>query len=109
MTGSTENEIAALISQSDNIAKQIKLKNWDVVEMLTQKRQQALEQFFIKPITTKHAKLVEKMIHSILGTDRELINFIETEKKKTFNKYACLKNNNKANQAYKNIASLNHS
>ncbi len=109
MTKSTEKEIAALISQSDDIAKQVKLENWDVVEMMTMKRQQALEQFFIKPIKAQHANSIEKMIRSILASDRQLVHFIETEKKKSFNNYANLKNNSRANQTYKNIASLNHS
>jgi len=109
MTYSIENEVAVLICQSDDIAKQVRLENWDTVELLTRERQESLEQFFKQPVAAKHAGIVEKMIRSILNTDHELINFIEIEKKNTFNKFAKLKNNSKAKQTYNNIASLNYS
>jgi len=109
MTYSIENEVAVLICQSDDIAKQVRLENWDTVELLTRERQESLEQFFKQPVAAKHAGIVEKMIRTILSNDHEIINFIEIEKKNTFNKFAKLKNNNKAKQTYNNIASLNYS
>jgi hypothetical protein len=46
MTRLIENEIASLISQSDDIAKHVHLENWDSVEQLTLERQTNLEAFF---------------------------------------------------------------
>jgi len=60
-------------------------------------------------VSPVNAKAVEKMIRSLLASDNEVVHFIESEKQKTFKKYANLKNNNKANQTYKNVASLNFS
>ncbi len=109
MAKSIENEIAVLIQQSDDIARQVRLENWDSVGILTQERQQALEHFFKKTISVCHVDSVKKMIQAILSSDHELVNFIESEKKKTFNTFAHLKNNSKAKQTYKHIASLNPS
>ncbi len=109
MSDTTEANIATLISQSDDIANQVQLENWDTVELMTTERQKALEDFFKKPVSSENAKAVEKMIRSLLASDNEVIHFIEAEKQKTFKKYANLQNNNKAKQTYKNVASINFS
>jgi len=106
MANTVESNIADLINQSDDIAKQVHLENWDTVELLTQERQKALEDFFKTPISKKYTQAVEKMIRSILGSDHKLVEFIAAEKKNAFKKYANLQNNNKAKQTYKNVASL---
>ena len=108
MTHSIKNKITALIDQSSDIAKQVRLENWDAVQLLTEQRQQALEMFFDKPVNTKDAGDVEKMIRAILHSDKELVGYIEIEKKKTFKTFANLKNNTKAKQTYQNVASLNY-
>ena len=100
-------EIAGLIEQSDNIAKQVRLENWDHVEDLTHQRQNSLEAFFKKPINTKHIYSIEEMIRSIMKIDHQLVEFIENEKKSTFNKFTKLQNNNRAHKTYQNVATLN--
>ncbi len=108
MTTSIDNAITTLIDLSNNIANQVRLKNWDSVQLLTEQRQRDLEVFFHMPVSIQNAKSVEKMIRSILSLDRELIGHIETEKKTAFKIFANLKNNNKAKQSYQNIASLDY-
>ena len=108
MAHSIENKISALINQSNDIAKQVQLENWDSVQLLTEQRQQALKMFFQTPVSTKNAKAVEKMIRSILLSDKEVVGHIETEKMKTLKTFTNLKSNNKANQTYQNVASLNY-
>ena len=103
-----KNEIASIIKQSDDIAKHVHLENWDSVEQLTLDRQTDLDEFFKDPVSPKDAGAVEKMIRSILDADQTLVEFIQLEKKKTFNKFANLKNNNKAKQTYQNVASLDY-
>jgi len=108
MAHSIENKIADLINQSSDIAKQVRLENWDTVQLLTEQRQRALETFFHSPVSTKNAEEVVKMIRSILQSDKEVVGHIETEKLKTFKTFVNLKNNNKAKQTYQNVASLNY-
>jgi len=74
---------------------------------LTIERHKSLENFFNNPVSPKNVKAIEKMIRAILDSDNEVKHFIESEKQKTFKKYANLQNNNKANQTYKNVAALN--
>jgi len=106
MDDTIKHDIAALTNQSDNIAKQVQLKNWDSVELMTQQRQISLEHFFKTPVSPKYAKSVEKMIRTILDSDRQLIDFITAEKKKTFSKFSAMQNNTKANKTYGTIVSL---
>ena len=106
MTQIIENEITNLIEQSDDIARYVKNEDWETVAELSQKRQSNLENFFSSPINVNHAKAVEKMIRQILAIDHQLVDYIELEKKNTFNKFANLQNNNKANKTYLNVASL---
>ena len=75
-----ENEIAAIIKQSDDIAKHVHLENWDSVEQLTQDRQTDLENFFKDPVNPTDSGAVEKMIRSILDADKNLVEFIQIEK-----------------------------
>jgi len=101
-----DNKIAALIEQSDDIAKNVRLENWETVDVLSKQRQTDLERFFKSPVHASNARSVEKMIRKILAIDHQLVEFIEIEKKKTFNNYSNLQNNSKANQTYKNVAML---
>lgn len=107
MTRFIDKEIDVLISQSNDIAEHVRLKNWDSVEVLTAERQLALENFFDEDLSLKDAKAVEKMIKNILEIDHQLVDFIETEQKRAFTDYSSLKKNHKANKTYQNIASLN--
>jgi len=107
MARAIENEIAGLIEQSNDIAQHVRLENWESVGQLTEQRQSALEQFFNAPIKKEYLSSVEQMIRQIMKIDHGLVAFIEQEKKKTFNRFANLKNNNKANKTYQNVASLN--
>ena len=102
-----ENEIAVLIDQSNEIAEHVRQEDWDSVGKLTEKRQMALEDFFNHPVNKEYLQPIEKMIRKILKIDHGLVEFIEREKKNTFNKFANLKNNSKANKTYQNVASLN--
>ena len=111
MASLIENKIAALIEQSHDIAKQVRLENWDSVDMLTTERQLALEDFFNQSSNSQNvannAANIESMIRKILEIDHGLITFIENEKKQTFNNFANLKSNNNANKTYQNVAALN--
>lgn len=109
MTRLIENKIADLVKQSDEIAKNVRLEDWEKVDQLTQRRQRALEVFFSQPVNANDAKPVEKMIRHILESDAELVDYIEQEKQKTFSRHANIKNNNKANDAYQNVALLHSS
>jgi len=106
MTQLIDKKIANIIEQSDDIAKQVKSKNWETVEILSKQRQDDLERFFKSPVHSSNAKSIETMIRKILTIDHQLVEFIEDEKQKTFDNYACLQNNNKANLTYKNVALL---
>ena len=101
-----DNRIAELIEQTNAIASYVRLEDWATVGELSDKRQQNLEVFFQTPVKTIHAESVSKMIRQILSIDHEMVEFIEKEKKRTFNKFANLQTNNKANQTYKTVASL---
>jgi len=106
MSRTIESDIADLVSQSEDIARQVRLENWNTVELIAHDRQKALEHFFRKPISPIYAKAVKKMIRIILDSDHQLIDFITTEKKKTFSTYTALQNNAKANKMYESIESL---
>lgn len=101
-----DNKIEQLIEQTSAIASFVRQEDWDTVDQLTHQRQLDLEKFFRTPVEAAHAKAVAKMIRKILSIDSEMVVFIEQEKKRTFNKFANLQNNNKAHQTYKNVASL---
>ncbi len=99
-------QITGLIRQSHDIASQVRLENWKTVELMTQDRQIALERFFKKPIEAKYAESIEKMIRSILDSDHQVINYIETQKKHTFSQFATMQTNSKAHKRYEAIVSL---
>ncbi len=99
-------QIAGLIRQSNDIAKQVRLENWDSVKIMAQERQIALERFFRKPVNTKYAIQIEKMIRTILDSDNHLIDQINTEKKNTFGQFTTMQKNSKASKTYKAIVSL---
>ena len=102
-----EKEIAGLINQSEYIAEQVRQEQWDTVEELTVKRQSALEKFFDLPVAKENIQLIERMIRKIMKIDHGLVEFIEQEKKNTFNNYSHLQHTSKANKAYQSVAVLN--
>ncbi len=106
MDSQINKQITSLISQTDDIAGQVRLENWDVVELMTQDRQIALEYFFRTPIDVKYAESVAKMIRKILDSDHQLVDYIETQKKHAFSQFSTMQKNSKAHKKYQAIVSL---
>ena len=101
-----DTEINKLIEQSNAIASNVTLENWEDVNILAKKRQNNLEQFFNSDIKAENAQKVEKMIRKILSIDNKLFQSIEVEQQKLLQRFSTLKINTKANSTYQKVASL---
>jgi chromosomal replication initiation ATPase DnaA len=101
-----EHKIEQLLATTEEIAQLVEQHAWDDVDQLARIRQESLEKFFASPVATENAQQVEQMIRKIMAKDKDVVELIKNERKQTFNNFAKLKTNSKANNAYKNVATL---
>lgn len=99
-----QHQINKLIEESNQIAEEVRLNNWAVVQAMAETRQRHLEAFFSKPITTDNAQAVSDMIHQILEIDRQVANLVKQEKNKTAASYKDFSSLSRASKEYRNVS-----
>lgn len=100
-----QDQINQLIKHSLQIAEEVKLNNWSVVEHMAEERQKNLEAFFAEPVDTANSEQVSDMIHKILEIDRQVVDNIVAEKNKTLSSFQALNQQSKAQKSYQHVAS----
>ena len=101
-----EQEINQLLATTAELQSLVEQHAWEDVDQLAKSRQTSLENFFASPIPTESAQQVEQMIRKIMDKDKSIVELIETERKQAFKHFSKLRSNSKANNAYKNVATL---
>lgn len=99
-----QQQINKLIDESNQIAEEVRLNNWSVVQAMAETRQKHLETFFSKPVKAENADAVSDMIHQILEIDRQVANLVIQEKNKAAATYKDFSKLSKASKQYRNVA-----
>ena len=99
-----QRQIDKLIDESRQIAEEVRLNNWSVVQDMAETRQQHLEAFFAEPVAPENADIVADMIHQILEIDRQVANQVIQEKNNVATSFQDFSNLSKASKVYRNVA-----
>ncbi len=101
-----QQSIKQLIQDTQAIAEEVRLNNWSVVQVMAEKRQQALQDFFAQPVSSEDAEDVAAMIHKIMSLDDQVMQQIMAEKEATISSFKTLNKQSKAHQSYHNVATF---
>jgi len=99
-----QQQINKLIAESKQIAEEVRMNNWSVVQDMAETRQRHLEAFFSDPVAPENADIVADMIHQILEIDRKVANQVIQEKNKAAASFQDFSNLSKASKVYRNVA-----
>lgn len=99
-----QHQINQLIDESKQIAEEVRMNNWSVVQDMAETRQQNLEAFFANPVAPENAQVVADMIHQILEIDRQVANQVIQEKNKAAASFQDFSNLSKASKVYRKVA-----